>query len=606
MTRQSRFIPIPWCRVLAIVLPVICALTGAYSVIAAEVSWSIVVMPDTQRYDGPVTWGIFNQITQWIVDNKDSRNIKLVLHEGDITNDNTDQQWAEAANAMSRLNGQIPYIVVTGNHDYDELVRSTTKLNDYFHLEDNPLNNSPDGILTTQYIPGKMERVYSTFTAPDGRKMLVFGLEALPYQASTTTWVNSIAGLPEYQDYTAVVLTHCNLAEGPATPDGEPTTYREPAAEYLWDLMVRKHSNIELVLNGHALDGTDSDPNGRLTTARQDSTGDHGNTVHEIAFNVQQQPNGGNGYLRLLEFLDDGVTVQVRTYSPYLDKWLTNDRNEFQIQLTPAVPGDYNHNGVLDAADYTVWRDVLDSPNNMPHDATPGKVDESDYYAWESRLGNDTATPMVGDYNGNGIVDAADYTVWRDGQAGWMPHDATPGSVDESDYDYWLTNFGSSTEPGKAGDYNANGLVDAADYTVWRDSLDRRLPHDATPESIDQSDYDAWMADFGNSADVASIGDYNDDGFVNAADYTVWLEHMNRKLHLTNDHTFGVVDEGDFDFWKLGLAQSLGSASAAGTSTAHVPEPSTIVLAIGLPVLFLRSRRQEKRGKAGHVTFVRR
>jgi len=35
--------------------------------------------------------------------------------------------------------------------------------------------------------------------------------------------------------------------------------------------------------------------------------------------------------------MDDGTTVQVRTYSPTLDRWLTSDRNEFQLKLTPLV-----------------------------------------------------------------------------------------------------------------------------------------------------------------------------------------------------------------------------------------------------------------------------
>ncbi len=61
--------------------------------------------------------------------------------------------------------------------------------------------------------------------------------------------------------------------------------------------------------------------------------------------------------------------------------------------------------------------------------------------------GNFTAfTPVTGingDYNDDGTVDAADYTVWRDnnGQSVTLPNDATPGSVAQSDYDVWVTNW---------------------------------------------------------------------------------------------------------------------------------------------------------------------
>lgn len=46
------------------------------------------------------------------------------------------------------------------------------------------------------------------------------------------------------------------------------------------------------------------------------------------------------------------------------------------------------------------------------------------------------AEPLDGDFNGDGVVDAADYTVWRD--------DA--GSVYQpSDYDAWVVNYGTGT-----------------------------------------------------------------------------------------------------------------------------------------------------------------
>jgi hypothetical protein len=66
-------------------------------------------------------------------------------------------------------------------------------------------------------------------------------------------------------------------------------------------------------------------------------------------------------------------------------------------------------------------------------------------------IGYDVAVPPVtGDYNGNGIVDAADYTVWRDhlGQSVTLPNDTTPGSVTQADYDVWKSNFGNHSGSG--------------------------------------------------------------------------------------------------------------------------------------------------------------
>ena len=62
---------------------------------------------------------------------------------------------------------------------------------------------------------------------------------------------------------------------------------------------------------------------------------------------------------------------------------------------------------------------------------------------------NVTSAPFVpppGDYDANGIVEPADYVVWQNA-------------------------FGTNMSPGTGADGNGNGVVDAADYTVWRDRL---------------------------------------------------------------------------------------------------------------------------------------
>lgn len=55
-----------------------------------------------------------------------------------------------------------------------------------------------------------------------------------------------------------------------------------------------------------------------------------------------------------------------------------------------------------------------------------------------------------------------------------------------------------------AGDYNANQVVDAADYVVWRDTLGQTgtgLPADGNNnERIDSGDYDLWRSRFGDGA----------------------------------------------------------------------------------------------------------
>jgi hypothetical protein len=56
------------------------------------------------------------------------------------------------------------------------------------------------------------------------------------------------------------------------------------------------------------------------------------------------------------------------------------------------TPGDYNQNGTVDAADYTLWRDrtsqLTSLPNENPSAVTPGWVDTEDYTFWKAQFGS--------------------------------------------------------------------------------------------------------------------------------------------------------------------------------------------------------------------------
>lgn len=57
------------------------------------------------------------------------------------------------------------------------------------------------------------------------------------------------------------------------------------------------------------------------------------------------------------------------------------------------------------------------------------------------------------------------------------------------------------------GDYNGNGVVDSADYVLWRHALatSTALPRDSTPKSVSMADYDVWRANFGQAAAAGSF-----------------------------------------------------------------------------------------------------
>jgi hypothetical protein len=55
------------------------------------------------------------------------------------------------------------------------------------------------------------------------------------------------------------------------------------------------------------------------------------------------------------------------------------------------VSGDYNNNGVVDAADYVIWRNGGPLQNEVSG-VTPGTVTPEDYDAWRARFGNITGS----------------------------------------------------------------------------------------------------------------------------------------------------------------------------------------------------------------------
>ena len=64
--------------------------------------------------------------------------------------------------------------------------------------------------------------------------------------------------------------------------------------------------------------------------------------------------------------------------------------------LVPSVPGDYNQNGVVDAADYVVWRDELEDGGVGRSDGNQdGDIDAADYDLWKANFGQTSAGSSI-------------------------------------------------------------------------------------------------------------------------------------------------------------------------------------------------------------------
>jgi hypothetical protein len=92
-------------------------------------------------------------------------------------------------------------------------------------------------------------------------------------------------------------------------------------------------------------------------------------------------------------------------------------------------------------------------------------------------------------------------------------------------------------------------------------------------------------------------GDYNGNGIVDAADYVVWRETFGQNVSQgtgADGDSSGVIDELDYNFWRMRFGTvATGSSVASGTG---VPEPTTAAILLGaLVITHVRPKRTHHR-----------
>ena len=301
-------------------------------------SWTMVVVPDVQGYTKlKRNYGILELMLGWIVDCRERLNITQVLFTGDLTNRNdlpvvergandlvSDEQWNAFSRAAERLDGELPYILCTGNHDYGN--RSAENRRSFF----NKFFPTDRNLLTRRQLVAcdlnsfgltTLENAAYEFTAPhpDNRKFLIISLQFAPTDANLK-WAKKIADNPRFKDHIGIVLTHSYLnrfAKRFKEEGYNLTKNGGNAGEGIWNKLVYPAKNIRLVVCGH-IAFPDKWDHGISFSMDKNSSG---KSVAQMAFNTQAigggwSGSGGDGWLRLLEFMPDKKTVKARTFSP--------------------------------------------------------------------------------------------------------------------------------------------------------------------------------------------------------------------------------------------------------------------------------------------------
>jgi fibronectin type 3 domain-containing protein/pimeloyl-ACP methyl ester carboxylesterase len=269
-------------------------------------NFSVIALPDTQFYsqDYPA---IFDNQTQWIVNTAAGLNTVFVTHEGDIVNTaSAISQWNNANRSMSKLDGNLPWAVLPGNHDGTSVGGTGENLNNYYtYFPRSRFSGQP-------WYGGAYNNVNSnSFELFSGGAddYLIFHFQYHPSD-DVLAWAN--ATIANYPTRRAIVTTHDYM-----NIDGS----RSTEGNHIWNNFVAAHANqIFLVLCGH----------NHAEARRTDMV--NGHAVYQLLADYQEgYPNGGNGWLRILDFRPGEDKIYVKTFSPYVNQYQTDSDSQFTL-----------------------------------------------------------------------------------------------------------------------------------------------------------------------------------------------------------------------------------------------------------------------------------
>ncbi|GIP62560.1 hypothetical protein J32TS6_11150 [Virgibacillus pantothenticus] len=269
-------------------------------------NFSFVWMADTQYYSESYPY-IYEKQTEWIAENKEALNIEYVFHSGDLVNVYDDlEQWDVADRSMQTLDdANIPYGVVAGNHDVNNKSRDYSYYGQFFG-EDRFKNNA--------YYGGsfKDNRGHYDLMSVNGMDFIMVHL-GWGIEEDGIEWLNDV--LQAHPNRKAILNVHEYLLA---------TGSRSPTGDQLFEEVVVPNENVFAVLSGHY-------HNAQTLIDEMDDNGDGiaDRTVYQMLADYQGGPEGGQGYLRILNFNMNTKQIGVETYSPYLDDYNYYDPEEY-------------------------------------------------------------------------------------------------------------------------------------------------------------------------------------------------------------------------------------------------------------------------------------
>ncbi|MCI3922725.1 S-layer homology domain-containing protein [Paenibacillus sp. TRM 82003] len=281
-----------------------------------EYDYSFVWMSDTQYYSESYPY-IYSDIVDWIAEKKDEMKIEYVVHTGDLVDEaDKPEQWEVASTNMKVLeDANVPYGVLAGNHD----VSGKEGAYDYYweHFGEERFKSQPTFGGSYDNNRGHYDLVSS-----HGNDY-IFVYMGWGIGEEEIEWMNEV--IAAHPDRMAILNFHEYLLV---------SGNRSPVAENIYQKVVLPNPNVIAALSGHYHDA-------ELLTDEIDDDGDGvvDRKVYQMLADYQGGEEGGQGYIRLMQFDIDNNKLHMKTYSPYLDDYNYYDpiefpnKDEFSLEL---------------------------------------------------------------------------------------------------------------------------------------------------------------------------------------------------------------------------------------------------------------------------------
>lgn len=260
----------------------------------------------------------------WIADNAASKKMSYVIGLGDITDQDSKAEWEAAKNAIGKLNGVVPYLLLRGNQDTSYRFNATFGTDAY--------KSQCKGY----YEEGKIENVYTIFKA-GGVDYLLIAMDWSPSN-QCLAWADGV--IEQFPNHRVIISTHSYLYKDGTTVDAEdpdaPDTFASPDnnlnnGDEIWNKLVSKHENIFLVLSGHI--GSDD-------VVVSQRGGAHGNVVTQVLANPQDVDAeiGATGMVAMLYISESNSTITIEQYSTVRGMYYRQESQQvvsFAGKMTP-------------------------------------------------------------------------------------------------------------------------------------------------------------------------------------------------------------------------------------------------------------------------------